>query len=337
MPEAPAQFVTEILPLVRGDSGVAVEDLQARLTALGYEIADPQGVFGDTTATALAVFQSERGLPQDGRCDADTWSAVVEAGFRLGSRPLYRRRPILRGDDVVELQQRLSRLGFDCGAIDGLFGDDTVRALVEFQRNVGLRADGVFGHRSLEELERMSVRAGATGLVTPVRERLAIVRTDKRRGVEGRHVAVVESGGFQAGTAAVCRALHSAGAATAFSFAHRDPSKSAHAANDADVDVVVAFSLVPESTSCRVAYYRGFRYESAASRRLAELIEAQLPKAIGIEAAGVVGLALPILRETRMPAVSIELGSPDLVVRSLRSLAAAVADALTSWFEADWT
>ena len=337
MPDAPAELSSHALPLRRGDRGIEVADLQARLVALGYEIADPSGEFGHGTAGALAVFQSDRGLPQNGLCDLQTWSAVVEAGFPLGSRLLYRRRPMLRGDDIAEMQRRLSRLGFDCGPIDGIFGDDTVQAVTEFQRNVGLPADGIFGRRSLQELERMSVREGASGLVTPVRERLAIVRAGTHLGVEGRRVAVVEPGGFSAGAAAVCRALRAAGAATAFPFAHRDPSRSAHAANDAGVDVVVAFSLVPGSTGCRVAYYHGFRYESEMSRRLAEFIGEQLPKAVGLDDDGVVGLALPILRETRMPAVLIELGSPEVVVTHLAQLSDSIVGALKSWFEADGT
>jgi N-acetylmuramoyl-L-alanine amidase len=332
MPDAPAEFAAHALPLRRGDGGGPVADLQARLAALGFSIGDRRGWFGEETAAALIAFQNERGLPEDGSCDSQTWSAIVEAGYRLGSRPLYRRRPMLRGDDVGELQRRLSRLGFDCGAIDGIFGDDTVRALTEFQRNVGLRADGVFGRRSLEEIERMSVRDGATGLVTPVRERLAIGRT----GLATRRIAVVEPGGFSAGAAALCRELRDAGAATAFPFAHHDPTKSAHAANDAEVDVVVAFTIVPGSTACRAAFYHGFRYESVASRRLAELIAEVLPKAVGLEDGGVAGLSLPILRETRMPAVLVELGSPDRVVVRLGALAEAVVGALRSWFEADW-
>ncbi|MGB9112602.1 MAG: peptidoglycan-binding protein, partial [Acidimicrobiales bacterium] len=199
MPDAPAKFAAPVFPLRRGDGGDAVADLQARLEALGFGIADRRGNFGPATVRALVAFQSEHGLPQDGSCDSHTWAALVEAGYRLGSRTLYRRRPMLRGDDIAELQRRLSRLGFDCGAIDGIFGDDTVQALTEFQRNVGLRADGVFGRRSLEEIERMSARDGATGLVTPVRERLAIVRNGSRQGLDARRIAVVEPGGFSVG------------------------------------------------------------------------------------------------------------------------------------------
>ena len=43
--------------------------------------------------------------------------------------------PMLRGDDVAELQRRLNALGFDAGREDGIFGTDTNDALVEFQRS----------------------------------------------------------------------------------------------------------------------------------------------------------------------------------------------------------
>ena len=76
----------------------------------------------------MRAFQDARGLRVDGICGPQTWAAVVESGWRLGDRLLYRRRPMLRGDDVAELQRRLNGLGFDAGREDGIFGDDTDRA-----------------------------------------------------------------------------------------------------------------------------------------------------------------------------------------------------------------
>ena len=52
---------------------------------------------------------------------------------------------MLRGDDVAELQQRLSAFGFDTGRVDGIFGDMTSAALGEFQRNAGVPVDGIAG------------------------------------------------------------------------------------------------------------------------------------------------------------------------------------------------
>jgi len=331
-----AEAHEENLPLRVGDVGTAVADLQVRLAELGFVSDDPAGTFGEATGRAVASFQIERGLTGDGTCDEHTWSAVVEAGFRLGSRLLYRRTPMLRGEDVAELQRRLSRLGFDTGRVDGIFGNQTVDALTEFQRNVGLHADGVLGHRTLSELDRLSMRTGTSSLVSPVRERLAVVESGRASGLIGRRVAVIEPGGFSTGSAAVCRALRDAGVSAALAFSHRDPSRCAGAANEAKVDCLVALRLTTDGATCRTAYYRGFRYESAASRHLAELIQTDLPRALNLADGGIRGMALPILRETRMPAVEIELGLPEQVVPRTALLAKVIVSALERWTGADW-
>ena len=68
---------------------------------------------------------------------------------------------MLQGDDVAEVQRRLSGLGFDPGGVDGIFGDTTHLALAEFQRNMGLVTDGICGPLTLAELTRVEpVRGG---------------------------------------------------------------------------------------------------------------------------------------------------------------------------------
>ncbi|HZG76322.1 MAG TPA: spore cortex-lytic enzyme [Paenibacillus sp.] len=49
------------------------------------------------------------------------------------------------GDDVAELQSRLRYLGFYGGVVDGSFGSGTRTAVVGFQREFGLPADGRVG------------------------------------------------------------------------------------------------------------------------------------------------------------------------------------------------
>ena len=87
-------------------------DVQHRLTAIlpGTPV-DADGIFGPATRAALEAFQRLRGLRVDGVCGPQTWNTLVEAGFRMGDRFLYRRTPMLRGDDVAELQQRLCTPG----------------------------------------------------------------------------------------------------------------------------------------------------------------------------------------------------------------------------------
>src|ERR1700759_4238151 len=95
------------LPLSLGSSGPAVRDLTARLRGAGFDPGADIGTFGADTQAALVRFQAARGLEADGICDRDTWLALVEAGFSVGDRLLYLTAPMLRGDDVAELQLSL--------------------------------------------------------------------------------------------------------------------------------------------------------------------------------------------------------------------------------------
>jgi peptidoglycan hydrolase-like protein with peptidoglycan-binding domain len=59
--------------------------------------------------------------------------------------PLRLKRPPASGPGVRKLQQRLKALGYDVGAVDGVFGAGTDRCVKAFQSDHGLDADGVVG------------------------------------------------------------------------------------------------------------------------------------------------------------------------------------------------
>lgn len=61
-----------------------------------------------------------------------------------------------RGPAVVALQRALSARGFSPGAADGVFGQGTRRAVMAFQRQAGLEADGVVGPRTRAALSGRS-------------------------------------------------------------------------------------------------------------------------------------------------------------------------------------
>ena len=89
-----------------GDEGNAIRDIQDRLAALGFESpGDGRGSFGNSTREAVFGFQKAKGLDADGIVGPDTWRSLYEAGYRLGDRLLYVRRPMIRGEDVSELHQ----------------------------------------------------------------------------------------------------------------------------------------------------------------------------------------------------------------------------------------
>lgn len=134
-------------PIRPGARGPAVEDIQRRLLSLGYDLGPTgvDGVFLGLTAEAVRAFQQQFGLSEDSVVSDETWSALVDASFTFGDRTLYLRLPHFHGRDVRVLQQALNALGFACGATDGIFGAFTERAVREFQRNAGLRHDGIVG------------------------------------------------------------------------------------------------------------------------------------------------------------------------------------------------
>jgi hypothetical protein len=59
--------------------------------------------------------------------------------------------------ELKELQQRLTRKGFDTGGVDGRVGSDTMKAVRAYQKKVGLEpADGYAGLKVLERLRQGS-------------------------------------------------------------------------------------------------------------------------------------------------------------------------------------
>jgi N-acetylmuramoyl-L-alanine amidase len=303
-----------------GSRGEAVRDLQVRLGAQGHEIPPFEaGTYGAATEQAVRAFQTARGLRIDGICGPQTWSAVVESGYRLGDRLLYRRRPMLRGDDVAELQRRLNGLGFDAGREDGILGDDTTRALIEFQRNMSLPTDGMCGAATLAVLER--VGGLAAGSVASVREREALRRGPHR--LEGRRVFVAAAPGFEALANRVVRGLIELGAGAALDATGAGDPVLAAEANRYAADLFLAFRS-GDAPGCRCSYYESGRFRSEAGFTVAEAVSRELAPILGGEA-DVAGRTYAVLRETRMAAVICEPVAAD-DVGSMRTLVVRSAD-----------
>jgi peptidoglycan hydrolase-like protein with peptidoglycan-binding domain len=51
----------------------------------------------------------------------------------------------MRGDEVMQLQQRLRAKGVYSGAIDGIFGSQTEAAVRQIQQTNNLTVDGIVG------------------------------------------------------------------------------------------------------------------------------------------------------------------------------------------------
>ena len=67
-----------------------------------------------------------------------------------------------RGDEVVTLQKKLKQWGYYDGAVDGVFGAGTEKAVQYFQRKNGLTADGVVGAKTAAALGMTLSGSGQT-------------------------------------------------------------------------------------------------------------------------------------------------------------------------------
>lgn len=145
-------------PIIKGMQGPAVEDVQSRLSSLGFDIdADELETrsFGDSTAAAVRGFRRDNELVPGEEVDMSCWSTLVDASYKLGDRTLYLRLPNFHGSDVRTLQEALNALGFSCGEADGYFGPHTEAALQQFQENVGIFADGMAFQDTFSYIKRL--------------------------------------------------------------------------------------------------------------------------------------------------------------------------------------
>ena len=159
-PLAPSNFPVPTRVLRCGDNGLDVKWVQAVLRKNGFDM-NVTGYFGDKTRSSLAAFQQRNGLTPDGICGPATIAKLkASVGGQSSENGIAYPVPtrVLRmgcvGDDVKWLQTALSRLGYSAAA-DGNFGPGTKNALIAFQRQKGLAADGECGSQTVAALKRL--------------------------------------------------------------------------------------------------------------------------------------------------------------------------------------
>jgi len=309
----------------KGDAGEAVRDIQDRLAALGFDLSgDLPGDFGDATRLAVTSFQESRRIAADGMVGRETWRTLVDAGFALGDRLLYYRMPMLHGDDIGELQRRLNAIGFDAGDVDGIFGPDTLRAVLDFQHNRIMAEDGIVGPLVVAELALISRETKKMGR-HEVREKVWL--SSLPQSIAGQRVFVdpfcrdereaVES------WAAAMGAMHGLREAGANALLSRSedtrPAERLRAdhANEVAADIVLSFAL-PFTDVPGIYYFASSMSHSEAGARIADAVAVGL----GVDA---VGRVTPLLRETRPPAIIVALPRLD------ETVGASVVRSLVEW------
>ena len=147
--------VTEDRDLKEGDEGDDVSTLQYRLKDLYYLTSDATGVYDAATMAAVKSFQEDFGLETTGEADAKTQSLLFAAQYR----PLKKG---CTGDDVKELQTRLTVLGYYKGKVSGEYLDATEEAVRAYQEANGEEVTGIADVDTLAVLLQASEEPSGT-------------------------------------------------------------------------------------------------------------------------------------------------------------------------------
>lgn len=314
-------------PIKVGDSGEPVRDIQDRLFSLGHDFSpDARGEFGPGSEAAVRAFQTQSSLPTTGETDRITWLRLVEAGYELGDRVIYHRRPMLRGRDVANLQQRLNELGFDAGVVDGIFGPDGASGVTDFQANRALSEDGIAGpivFSELAHLRRDSERIGKDQAV----EREWLRRVP--RTIVGTRVlfdpacsSSEESDWAWQIAQAAATTLKSHGGVPLFSRpsdARPDALIRASRANHLGSEIVISIELVSRKADEILYFDSSFSHSS-----IGKILAAELEHHLG---SPVSGASDSILRRTKAPAVIIRSNG------SVSSLSEAIIAGVEAFFD----
>ena len=155
-----------------GDEGTDVSELQWRLVELGY-LQDVTGEFGIYTQKAVKAFQKANNLSADGTIGQETREMLYSDEAKA--------KALSYGDTAEILktyQERLKKLNYYNGAINGIFNSELRDAVKAFQNKNGLIADGAIGATTAEllmsdEAQPSSYSLGDSGdMVKKIQQRL---------------------------------------------------------------------------------------------------------------------------------------------------------------------
>ena len=140
----------DIASLLKSLPDIELDDLRNKLIYAGYAASEDNAEL----MSSILLFIDDKNLTSITNKEG-LWLELINHGYKLGDRILNLSDPELRGSDVEELQELLSRLGFYSEPINGVFNMNVVFSVTAFQENRGLSIDGNVGHGTVNEIKML--------------------------------------------------------------------------------------------------------------------------------------------------------------------------------------
>jgi N-acetylmuramoyl-L-alanine amidase len=162
--------------------------------------------------------------------------------------------------------------------------------------------------------------------IAAVRELEAL--TASARTLADLRIVVGQFGGLSGLARQLVQALRHR-SATVMASDEPDPATQARAANRFAATVYVGFEAQLDAAAT-ICYYRVPEFESIGGRALAAELAARCRRSTAVDP-DIQGMRLPVLRETRMPAVLFSLGDAQAALDGSLELVQAVIESLETW------
>ncbi|BAC14867.1 hypothetical conserved protein [Oceanobacillus iheyensis HTE831] len=142
-------FAAASLPYEKGDRHEDLVEIKEKLNHIGFDGITETDYFGNWTETRVTQFQTYYQLSITGKVDQKTINkldSVYNSPFQNGKRH----------EDTKAIKEKLNSIGYGPITVTTLFGNYMESQVKEFQRDQGLRVNGIADERTLAKLEELA-------------------------------------------------------------------------------------------------------------------------------------------------------------------------------------
>ena len=144
-----------VIPEAEGDL-VVIRNVQRELLKRGYGPVVPNGIIGPLSRSAIMAYEFDNAMPLTGEATEVLLKRMLDApAASRTSDPNARKIKSPEAEQVVRtVQHSLTSLGYELGRINGRLGDETERAIRQFEAAAGITQTGRISAELFSQLAR---------------------------------------------------------------------------------------------------------------------------------------------------------------------------------------
>jgi peptidoglycan hydrolase-like protein with peptidoglycan-binding domain len=142
---APDSAKIDAMPEAAEDDAdsTTISAIQRELKQRNYGPLPVDGLLRPATRAAIMAFEFDRGLPLTGEVSAQTLKQILLGAPASGSASGVGKVRSMHAEEIIRnAQKSLVALGYQSSAVDGRLGEDTIKAIRDFEMDRGLVPKG---------------------------------------------------------------------------------------------------------------------------------------------------------------------------------------------------